>query len=92
MPVPRTIIAFRLKRASARLFLPPLHRPTRVKGNGADMVRAMIDSGIVATPGIAFGLRGDNYVRFAVTQPVEKVEEAVKRMSASPAVMKFAGS
>ncbi len=64
----------------------------RVKGNGADMVRAMIDSGIVATPGIAFGLRGDNYVRFAVTQPVEKVEEAVKRMSASPAVMKFAGS
>lgn len=37
-------------------------------------------AGIVATPGIGFGEHGEAYLRFALTQPVERIQEAVKRM------------
>jgi LL-diaminopimelate aminotransferase len=38
------------------------------------------ESGIVATPGVGFGQYGEGYVRFALTQSVERIEEAVGRM------------
>ncbi len=38
------------------------------------------ESGIVATPGVGFGQYGEGYVRFALTQSVERIEEAVARM------------
>ncbi len=37
-------------------------------------------AGIVATPGVGFGGAGEGYVRFALTQPVERINEAVERM------------
>ncbi|MEA3293863.1 MAG: LL-diaminopimelate aminotransferase [Euryarchaeota archaeon] len=37
-------------------------------------------AGIVATPGIGFGDYGEGYIRFALTQPVDRINEAVKRM------------
>jgi LL-diaminopimelate aminotransferase len=37
-------------------------------------------AGIVATPGIGFGDYGEGYIRFALTQSVDRINEAVKRM------------
>ncbi len=38
------------------------------------------DAGIVATPGVGFGDYGEGYIRFALTQSVERINEAVERM------------
>ncbi len=38
------------------------------------------DAGIVATPGIGFGSSGEGYVRFAITRPVVRIQEAIERM------------
>ncbi|HML27051.1 MAG TPA: aminotransferase class I/II-fold pyridoxal phosphate-dependent enzyme, partial [Methanomethylovorans sp.] len=37
-------------------------------------------AGIVATPGVGFGQYGEGYIRFALTQSVERINEAVARM------------
>lgn len=39
-----------------------------------------LERGVVLTPGTAFGEFGDGYVRIAVTQPIEKIKEAVERI------------
>jgi LL-diaminopimelate aminotransferase len=38
-------------------------------------------AGIVATPGVGFGQYGEGYIRFALTQTVPRMNEAVDRMS-----------
>ncbi|MDO9516984.1 MAG: LL-diaminopimelate aminotransferase [Methanosarcinaceae archaeon] len=38
------------------------------------------EAGIVATPGVGFGDYGEGYIRFALTQSVERINEAVGRM------------
>lgn len=38
------------------------------------------EAGIVATPGVGFGEYGEGYVRFSLTQSVERINEAVERM------------
>ena len=38
------------------------------------------EGGIVATPGVGFGDYGDGYIRFALTQTVERINQAVARM------------
>jgi len=38
------------------------------------------DAGIVVTPGIGFGSSGEGYVRFAITRPVARIQEAIERM------------
>lgn len=35
---------------------------------------------IVVTPGIGFGKHGEGYIRFALTQPQERIKEAVSRL------------
>lgn len=62
-----------------------------VNGEGTDMVRQMIEAGIVATPGIAFGSAGRNFIRFAVTAPKEQIETALERLGADGKVLQFAG-
>jgi aspartate/methionine/tyrosine aminotransferase len=37
-------------------------------------------TGVALAPGRAFGLQGEGWVRFALVQPPEKLEEAVKRL------------
>ena len=37
-------------------------------------------AGVLATPGNGFGDAGEGYVRFALTAPVEKIQEAVERI------------
>jgi LL-diaminopimelate aminotransferase len=39
------------------------------------------EAGIVATPGVGFGAYGEGYIRFALTQNVPRMNEAVDRMS-----------
>jgi LL-diaminopimelate aminotransferase len=37
-------------------------------------------AGIVVTPGVGFGSSGEGYVRFALTRPVTRINEAIERM------------
>jgi LL-diaminopimelate aminotransferase len=39
------------------------------------------EAGIVATPGVGFGTYGEGYIRFALTRSVDRINEAVERMS-----------
>jgi LL-diaminopimelate aminotransferase len=43
-------------------------------------MKLLDEAGIVATPGVGFGEYGEGYIRFALTKPVEVIEEAVERM------------
>jgi LL-diaminopimelate aminotransferase len=40
----------------------------------------MEKTGILATPGTAFGDVGEGYIRFALTVGVERIKEAVSRI------------
>lgn len=51
------------------------------KGDSMEFAKKLLDVGVVVTPGIGFGKYGENYVRFSLTQPKEKIEEACERMS-----------
>jgi LL-diaminopimelate aminotransferase len=42
--------------------------------------RLLAEAGIVATPGVGFGAGGEGYVRFAITRPVARIQEAIERM------------
>jgi len=37
-------------------------------------------TGVLGTPGVGFGAHGEGYIRFALTQPVERIKEAVERI------------
>ncbi|SFN08553.1 LL-diaminopimelate aminotransferase [Thermodesulforhabdus norvegica] len=43
-------------------------------------MRLLKEAGIVTTPGNGFGEPGEGYVRFALTVPVERIEEAIERI------------
>jgi LL-diaminopimelate aminotransferase len=45
-----------------------------------EFVKKLIDVGVILTPGIGFGKYGEGFVRFALTQPVERIKEALKRI------------
>lgn len=50
--------------------------------NSVEFVSKMInEAGIVVTPGTGFGVNGEGYVRFAITRPVERINEAIERMN-----------
>jgi LL-diaminopimelate aminotransferase len=42
--------------------------------------RLLEETGIVATPGVGFGKYGEGYIRFSITQPTARIEEAVARL------------
>ncbi len=46
-----------------------------------DFVKNLIEVGVVITPGIGFGQYGEDFVRFALTQPIERIKEALERIS-----------
>ena len=52
------------------------------KSPSMEFAGKLLSIGVVVTPGLGFGEHGENYVRLAVTQPKERIEEACKRMSA----------
>jgi LL-diaminopimelate aminotransferase len=52
-----------------------------VKGKSLDFTTRLLENaGIVATPGVGFGVSGEGYIRFALTQSVERINEAIERM------------
>lgn len=51
------------------------------QGSSVEFAERLLDAGIVATPGAGFGNHGEGYVRFSMTQPLEKIVEASERMT-----------
>lgn len=45
-----------------------------------EFVEKLINEGVIITPGTGFGEYGEGFVRFALTQPVEIIQEALKRI------------
>jgi LL-diaminopimelate aminotransferase len=50
--------------------------------NSIEFAAKLLNAGVVVTPGVGFGEHGENYVRFSLTQPKERIVEACKRMAA----------
>lgn len=51
-----------------------------VGGRSLEFANKMLDVGVVVTPGTGFGQQGEGFVRMALTQPEERIEEALRRM------------
>ncbi len=49
-------------------------------GNSIAFAERLLEAGVVVTPGVGFGEHGEGYVRLALTQPVERIREALERM------------
>jgi len=45
-----------------------------------DFVKKLIEIGVIITPGIGFGQYGEGFVRFALTQPEERIRRALERI------------
>ncbi|QLH75153.1 MAG: aminotransferase class I/II-fold pyridoxal phosphate-dependent enzyme [Methanomassiliicoccales archaeon] len=52
----------------------------KVDGPSMKFADKLLNVGVVCTPGIGFGGFGEGYVRFATTQPTERIVEAIERM------------
>ena len=50
-------------------------------GSSMEFASRLLEAGVVTTPGIGFGGYGEGYLRFSVTQPKEKIEEACERIA-----------
>ncbi|MBD3214727.1 MAG: aminotransferase class I/II-fold pyridoxal phosphate-dependent enzyme [Candidatus Lokiarchaeota archaeon] len=53
--------------------------PTEDK-DSMEFVKKLIDVGVIITPGVGFGKFGEGFVRFALTQPIDRIREALERM------------
>jgi LL-diaminopimelate aminotransferase len=52
-----------------------------VGGSSIEYAAELLEkTGIVATPGVGFGKHGEGYIRFSITQPTARIEEAVVRL------------
>jgi LL-diaminopimelate aminotransferase len=51
-------------------------------GDSVKFATELLSVGVVVTPGVGFGEHGENYVRFSLTQPKERIVEACKRIAA----------
>ena len=50
--------------------------------NSLKFANKLLDVGVAVTPGIGFGKHGENFIRFSLTQPEERIKEACNRISA----------
>ncbi|MBO5112675.1 MAG: aminotransferase class I/II-fold pyridoxal phosphate-dependent enzyme [Lachnospiraceae bacterium] len=57
--------------------------PKRYKDDVAFVMELLEKSGVLCTPGSSFGELGKGHVRFALTMPVEMIQEAVKAIKES---------
>jgi LL-diaminopimelate aminotransferase len=48
--------------------------------NSMEFVKKLINVGVVITPGTGFGEYGEGFVRFALTQPIERIQDALERI------------
>ncbi|MEM2726100.1 MAG: LL-diaminopimelate aminotransferase [Candidatus Bathyarchaeia archaeon] len=49
-------------------------------GSSIEFASRLIDAGVIVAPGIGFGKYGEGYIRFSITQPKERIEEACERI------------
>jgi len=52
------------------------------KSSSIEFATKLLSVGVAVTPGVGFGEHGENYVRFSLTQPKERMVEASKRIAA----------
>ena len=50
--------------------------------NSLKFANKLLEVGVAVTPGVGFGKHGENFIRFSLTQPEERIKEACNRMSA----------
>jgi len=50
-------------------------------GDSMKFVSKLLEAGVVVTPGIGFGRYGEGYVRVSITQPEERIREAIERIT-----------
>ncbi len=56
--------------------------PEKYRDNSCmEFVKKIIEIGVVITPGIGFGQYGEGFVRFALTQPEQRIREAIERIN-----------
>ena len=55
-------------------------KPPKGGGSAQTAGKLLDEAGVVCTPGSGFGPSGEGYVRFALTVPKERLEEALKRL------------
>lgn len=46
-----------------------------------NFVKLLINEGVILTPGTGFGQYGEGFVRFALTQPIDRIKEALERIA-----------
>jgi len=52
------------------------------RSSSIEFATKLLSAGVAVTPGIGFGEHGENYVRFSLTPPKERIIEASKRIAA----------
>ncbi|MBE6049312.1 MAG: aminotransferase class I/II-fold pyridoxal phosphate-dependent enzyme [Clostridium sp.] len=57
--------------------------PSKYKSSSEFCLKLMEETGVICTPGSAFGSLGEGYVRFALVLPVEIINEAISRIKES---------
>jgi len=50
------------------------------RSNSMKFATKLLEVGVAVTPGVGFGIHGEGYVRFALTQPKERILEACDRI------------
>ena len=50
------------------------------RSNSMKFATKLLEVGVAVTPGVGFGVHGEGYVRFALTQPKERILEACDRI------------
>jgi LL-diaminopimelate aminotransferase len=51
-----------------------------IEGSSLKFADKMLERGVVVTPGVGFGPAGEGFIRMALTQPVTRIEEALRRI------------
>lgn len=49
-------------------------------GSSIEFASRLLEVGVIAAPGVGFGKCGEGYIRFSITQPKERIEEACERI------------
>jgi LL-diaminopimelate aminotransferase len=49
-------------------------------GSSMKFASRLLEAGVIVAPGIGFGKYGEGYLRFSITQPKERIEEACERI------------
>jgi len=49
-------------------------------GSSMEFAAKLLEAGVIVAPGVGFGKYGEGYIRFSITQPKNRIEEACQRI------------